>query len=52
MRAELLRELGDMDGAKQVLSHVDSEEMAAVVSQIRSLFYAGDTHVRELTFGT
>ena len=51
MKAEVLRELGDFASAKQVLSRIDSREVAAVVRQLHSLCDSGDTCVRELQFG-
>lgn len=51
MKAEVLRELGEFELAKQVLGRIDSSEMAAVVRQVRSLCDSGDTRVRELRFG-
>jgi hypothetical protein len=51
MKAEVLRELGEFEPAKQVLGSIDSSEVAAVVHQLRSLCERGDTRVRELWFG-
>lgn len=51
MKAEVLRELGEFDAAKQVLDRIDSSKVAAVVRQLRSLCESGDTRVRELRFG-
>jgi hypothetical protein len=48
MKAEVLRELGKFEAAKQILSRVGSSEVAAVVRQLRSLCDAEDTYVREL----
>ncbi len=52
MKAEVLRELGEFESATQVLSRVRSDEVAAVVHQLRSLCDSRDTCVRELQFGT
>jgi hypothetical protein len=51
MRAEVLRELGDFESAKQVLRRVTFAEFTAVVRQLRMLCDSGDTCVRELKFG-
>jgi len=51
MRAEVLRELGEFESAKQVLSRVSSAEYTAVVRQLRSLCDTGDTSVSELQLG-
>ncbi len=51
MRAEVLRELGEFESAKQVLSRVTSAEYTTVIRQLRSLCDTGDTCVRELQFG-
>lgn len=51
MKAEVLRELGEFELAKQVLGRIDSSKVAAVVRQIRSLCDSGDTRVRKLRFG-
>jgi hypothetical protein len=48
MKAEVLRELGKFESAKQVLSRATSTDGAAVVRQLRSLCDARDTSVREL----
>jgi hypothetical protein len=48
MKAEVLRELGEFDSAKQVLSRVHSCEFAPVVRQSQSLCDREDTCVREL----
>jgi hypothetical protein len=48
MKAEVLRELGEFELAKQVLGRIDSSKMAAVVRQVLSLCDSGDTRVREL----
>jgi len=48
MKAEVLRELGKFESAKQVLSRATSTDSAAVVRQLRSLCDAGDRCVREL----
>ena len=48
MKAEVLRELGKFEAAKQILSGVGSSEVAAVVRQLHSLCDAEDTRVREL----
>jgi len=50
MKAEVLRELGEFEAAKEVLSYVDSTEFEAVVRQFRSLCENRDTCVRELHF--
>jgi hypothetical protein len=50
IKAEVLRELGEFESAKQVLSRAPSTDGAAVVRQLRSLCDAGDTRVRELHF--
>jgi hypothetical protein len=51
MKAEVLRELGDFEFAKRVLSRVTSAEFDAVVHQLRTLCDSGDTCVRQLKFG-
>jgi hypothetical protein len=51
MKAEVLRELGEFESAKQVLSRVASAQFSAVVGQLRSLCDRGDAWVRELHFG-
>jgi len=51
MKAEVLRELGDFESAKQVLSRIHSGDVAAVVLQLHSLCDSGDTCVRELRSG-
>lgn len=51
MKAEVLRELGEFEPAKQVLSRVTSVEFTAIVRQLRLLCDSGDTCVRELTGG-
>lgn len=48
MKAEVLRELGEFESAKQVLSRVHSSDLAPVVRQLQSLCDRGDTCVREL----
>ena len=48
MKAEVLRELGEFESAKQVLSRVHSSDLAPVVRQLQSLCDGGDTCVREL----
>lgn len=48
MKAEVLRELGEFESAKQVLERVDSSEVAAAVRQLRALCECRDTLVREL----
>jgi hypothetical protein len=50
MKAEVLRELGRFESAKQILSRVESAELTTVVSQLQSLCDRSDTHVRELRF--
>jgi hypothetical protein len=50
MKAEVLRELGDFEFAKRVLSRVTSAEFNAVVRQLRTLCDSGDTCVRQLIF--
>lgn len=50
MKAEVLRELGEFDSAKQILNSVGSSEFTEVVQQLRSLCDVGDTQVRELQF--
>ena len=52
MRAEVLRELGEFESAKEILSHVNSHDVATVVSQLRSLCDTKDASVRELHFST
>ena len=47
-KAEVLRELGKFESAKQVLNHATSTDGAAVVRQLRSLCDVRDTCVREL----
>jgi len=51
MKAEVLRELGRFESAKEVLSSVDSSDVAAVVRQLRVFCDNRDTCVRELHFG-
>ena len=48
MKAEVLRELGEFESAKELLSRVDSPNVARAVRRIRSLCDARDTRVREL----
>ena len=48
MKAEALRELGEFDEAKRVLSGVHPERNAAAVSQIRALCDAKDARLRVL----
>jgi phosphopantetheinyl transferase (holo-ACP synthase) len=48
MKAEVLRELGEFESAKEALSRATSTDSAAVVRQLRSLCNARDTSVREL----
>ena len=48
MKAELLRELGDFESAKAVLTGIHSSDVAEVVLQLHSLCDSGDTCVREL----
>ena len=50
MRAEVLRELGEFESAKEVLSRVTATEYTAVVHQLRSLCETRDTWVRVLQF--
>ena len=50
MKVEVLRELGQFESAKQLLSCIDSSELAAVVGKLHSLCTSGDTCVRELRF--
>jgi hypothetical protein len=50
IKAEVLRELGKFESAKQVLSRAPSKDRTGVVRQLRSLCDAGDTCVRELHF--
>ena len=50
MKAEVLRELGEFESAKQVLASVESPELAAVVRQMRSLCDQEDRLVRILRF--
>jgi hypothetical protein len=50
MKVEVLRELGEFESAKQLLSCIDSSELAAVVGKLQSLCASGDTCVRELRF--
>jgi hypothetical protein len=52
MQAEVLRELGEFESAKQILNRVDSPDIAEIVRQIRSLCDTRDTCVRELQFST
>ena len=51
MRAEVLRELGEFESAKDVLSRVTSAEFTAIVRRLRLLCDSGDTCVRELRGG-
>ena len=51
MKAEVLRELGEFDAAREVLGRVTSRKHTAVVRQLRSLCDRADTAVRELDFG-
>lgn len=48
LKAELLRELGEFEPAKQILSGVYSDRFATIVRQLRLLCDAGDVGVREL----
>jgi hypothetical protein len=50
MKAELLRELGNFESAKQILSEVDSEDAAAAVRQLLALCDRQDRQVRPLEF--
>lgn len=50
MKVEVLRELGEFESAREVLSRVDSPDVAGVVSQFSSLCDARDTYLRELHF--
>ena len=50
MRAEALRELGMWQEAEEVLSRIQSEGYAEVVSQIRALCRAQDGCIREFKF--
>lgn len=50
LQAEVLRELGKFESAKQVLSSVDSPNVAAAVFQFQSLCDTRDTCVREMNF--
>ena len=50
LKAELLRELGEFEPAKQVLSGVSSDRFATIVRQLRLLCDAGDAGVAELQF--
>lgn len=52
MRAEVLRELGEFEAAKQILHRISSSNVAAVVRQLLSLCESGDASVRELRFGS
>ena len=52
MKAEVLRELGEFDSVKLVLSGVTAADYAEVVRQLSSLCDIGDTSVRELEFGS
>jgi hypothetical protein len=48
MKAEVLRELGEFESARQVLSLIVSPRYAAYARQIRVLCDAGDIRVRAL----
>ena len=48
MKAEVLRELGEFESAKEALNRATSTDSVAVIRQLRSLCDAGDTCVREL----
>jgi hypothetical protein len=50
MRAEVLRELGEFESAKEILARVESSEFAAVVRQMRSLCESRDASVTLLRF--
>ncbi|MFM7530559.1 MAG: hypothetical protein ACKO63_19095, partial [Nodosilinea sp.] len=52
MKAEVLRELGEFELAKQILGRVNSSEAARIVRELRSLCDNGDMSVRELRFNT
>ena len=52
MKANVFRELGEFESAKQVLSHIVSPDLAKVVHQIQLLCDNRDTYVRELNFST
>jgi hypothetical protein len=51
MLAELLRELGEFDSARQTLSELTSGECTEIVRQLGTLCDRGDTCVRELHLG-
>jgi len=50
MKAEVLRELGELEAAKRTLGQITSKEYAQVVRQIRALCDNQDTAVSELKF--
>lgn len=52
MKAEVLRELGEFELARQILGRVNSSEAARIVRELRSLCDNGDMSVRELRFNT
>ena len=51
MKAEVLRELGEFEAAKQVLSRILSSDLAAAVLLLRSLCDSEDSCVREWRSG-
>jgi hypothetical protein len=52
MKAEILRELGEFDRAKQILKDIDSPDLSFTVRQIQALCDAQDSCVREIKFKT
>jgi hypothetical protein len=51
MKAEVLRELGEFESARLVLSRVTSAEYTMVVRQLDMLCASEDASVKELEFG-
>lgn len=51
MKAEVYRELGEFESARQALNRVKSADFAAVVRQLRTLCDGRDPFVREINFG-
>ncbi|WP_145377037.1 hypothetical protein [Symmachiella dynata] len=48
LKAEMYRELGDIESAKQLLDQVEASELAYVVDEIRKMCENGETKVRML----
>jgi hypothetical protein len=50
MKAEVLRELGEFNSAKDILAPIDTKELIEAVHQLQSLCDARDSRIRELKF--